>query len=88
MRTTPHGKHSLVHGLSFAGSAGSAVKLFQVQIGASSCRAKESSLFSHVYCAWHVPLVFSFESLGFDSKACVILCALVLQEIVIAHTRT
>ena len=40
------------------------------------------------HCAWHVPLIFSFESLGFDSKACVILCALVLQEIVIAHTRT
>ena len=60
----------------------------QVKMGALSCRAYESFTFSHAHCAWHVPLIFSFESLGFDSKACVILCALVLQEIVVAHTKT
>ena len=44
----------------------------QVQMGARSWRAYESFTFSHAYCAWHVPLIYSFESLGFGSKACVI----------------
>ena len=76
----------MVHPL--LGLQGLPSNFLQVQMGACSCRADESSTFSHAYCAWHVPLISSFESLGFESKACVILCALVLQEIVIAHTRT
>ena len=85
METRPHGKHSLVHGSSLAGSEGSAVKLFTSSNG---CLILQGYIQSCLLCAWHVPLIFSFESLGFVSKACVILCALVLQEIVIVHTRT
>ena len=81
METRPHGKHSLVHGSSLAGSAGFAVKLFTSSNG---CLILQGYNQSCLLCV----IFFSFDSLGFGSKACVILCALVLQEIVIAHTKT